>query len=130
MQSIPLCIHQSHHPTANRPNRQDERAALARDDFFTLLRAFRALDPDPLMTNPLMTNPGPAGAGPARSAHPAAAGTVSAARLRHLLTSDACGAPLTEQEAAAMVAFAADQRTGLVDCEACALRLATDGRDL
>lgn len=76
-----------------------------RDDYFHIVRAFRALDPE-------------------------GTGFIDAQRLRSLLTSDSCPDALSDSEAAVMAAFAADKKSGAIDYEAYALKLATDGRDL
>jgi Ca2+-binding EF-hand superfamily protein len=75
---------------------------LARDDYFTIMRAFKALDPD-------------------------GKGYVDAEQLRTLLTS--CDDGLTADEANSMLSVAADDQ-GQVMYQEYAMKLATDARPI
>eukprot|EP00775_Hariotina_reticulata_P013615 gene13615-13741_t len=80
----------------------ETKDSLARDDYFTIMRAYKALDPD-------------------------AKGYVDAEQLRTLLTS--CDDGLSADEANSMLSVAADDQ-GRVMYQDYAMRLATDGRPI
>ena len=78
----------------------ESKDSLARDDYHTLMRAFKALDPD-------------------------SRGYINAEQLRVLLTS--CDDALSQDEMNSMISTAADDQ-GRVMYQEYALKLATDGR--